>query len=120
MTAERRWPRFAAAAAGRPCTPSAVTAPPCRAARRPRQARRAAGPGECAGTHVRARRQPVPRGVGNTQKDADRFASLLADVESRLPGTLPDETWGYPATARTRPSAPSGRAWRSSRAWLAS
>jgi len=37
-----------------------------------------------------------PGGVGNTQKDATRFASLIDDVEQRLFGTLPDETWVYP------------------------
>ena len=34
-----------------------------------------------------------PGGVGNTQKDPERFASLIEDVEQRLFGTLPDETW---------------------------
>ena len=37
-----------------------------------------------------------PGGVGNTQKDAARFASLIDDVEQRLFGTLPDEAWVYP------------------------
>ncbi len=37
-----------------------------------------------------------PGGVGNTQKDPVRFASLIDDVEERLFGTLPDETWVYP------------------------
>ena len=35
-------------------------------------------------------------GVGNTQKDPQRLASLIDDVEQRLFGTLPDETWVYP------------------------
>ena len=37
-----------------------------------------------------------PGGVGNTQQDADRFASLIDDVETRVFGTLPDDTWVYP------------------------
>ena len=37
-----------------------------------------------------------PGGVGTTQKDAVRFASLIDDVEARLFGTLPDDTWVYP------------------------
>ena len=37
-----------------------------------------------------------PGGVGNTQKDAARFASLIDDVEQRLFDVLPDETWVYP------------------------
>ncbi|MGW4159027.1 MBL fold metallo-hydrolase [Streptomyces sp. NPDC004788] len=37
-----------------------------------------------------------PGGVGNTQKDPERFASLLHDVETKLFDALPDETWVYP------------------------
>jgi glyoxylase-like metal-dependent hydrolase (beta-lactamase superfamily II) len=37
-----------------------------------------------------------PGGVGNTQKDAARFASLHADVAAKLFGRLPDATWVYP------------------------
>jgi glyoxylase-like metal-dependent hydrolase (beta-lactamase superfamily II) len=37
-----------------------------------------------------------PGGVGNTQKDAARFASLLDGVESKVFGRLPDETWVFP------------------------
>jgi glyoxylase-like metal-dependent hydrolase (beta-lactamase superfamily II) len=37
-----------------------------------------------------------PGGVGNTEKDAARFASLYADVSEKLFGRLPDETWVYP------------------------
>jgi glyoxylase-like metal-dependent hydrolase (beta-lactamase superfamily II) len=37
-----------------------------------------------------------PGGVGNTQKDPERFASLLGDVSTKLFGRLPDETWVYP------------------------
>ena len=37
-----------------------------------------------------------PGGVGNTQKDPERFASLIDDVEQRLFAVLPDQTWVYP------------------------
>ncbi len=37
-----------------------------------------------------------PGGVGNTQKDPARFASLLDDVSEKLFGRLPDATWVYP------------------------
>ncbi|MFI5735731.1 MBL fold metallo-hydrolase [Kribbella sp. NPDC051587] len=37
-----------------------------------------------------------PGGVGNTEKDPKRFESLLNDVDTKLFGTLPDETWVYP------------------------
>ena len=53
------------------------------------------GPGD-AGTHVFTGDSLFPGGVGNTQKDASRFASLIDDVEQRLFGALPDETWVYP------------------------
>jgi glyoxylase-like metal-dependent hydrolase (beta-lactamase superfamily II) len=40
---------------------------------------------------------PVFRGgVGNTDRDAARFCSLIDDVEARLFGTLPDEAWVCP------------------------
>ncbi|MEH6378211.1 MBL fold metallo-hydrolase [Streptomyces sp. KLMMK] len=37
-----------------------------------------------------------PGGVGNTHDDPKAFASLLHDVETKLFGQLPDETWVYP------------------------
>ncbi|WP_171167733.1 MBL fold metallo-hydrolase [Streptomyces sp. I05A-00742] len=37
-----------------------------------------------------------PGGVGNTHNDPKAFASLLGDVETKLFGRLPDETWVYP------------------------
>ncbi len=37
-----------------------------------------------------------PGGVGNTRGDAAAFTSLLDDVETKLFGRLPDETWFYP------------------------
>jgi glyoxylase-like metal-dependent hydrolase (beta-lactamase superfamily II) len=49
-----------------------------------------------AGTHVFTGDSLFPGGVGNTDKDAVRFTSLIDDVEARLFGTLPDETWVYP------------------------
>jgi glyoxylase-like metal-dependent hydrolase (beta-lactamase superfamily II) len=37
-----------------------------------------------------------PGGVGNTESDPERFASLIGDVERKLFDRLPDETWFYP------------------------
>jgi glyoxylase-like metal-dependent hydrolase (beta-lactamase superfamily II) len=37
-----------------------------------------------------------PGGVGNTQKDPARFASLMNDVEGRVFGYLPDDTVVHP------------------------
>jgi len=37
-----------------------------------------------------------PGGVGNTQGDADRFATLIDDVETKIFGRLPDDTWFHP------------------------
>ena len=37
-----------------------------------------------------------PGGVGNTFGDSDAFATLIDDVEAKLFGTLPDDTWFYP------------------------
>lgn len=37
-----------------------------------------------------------PGGVGNTQKDPDRFASLYEGVVGKIFDVLPDETWVYP------------------------
>ena len=37
-----------------------------------------------------------PGGVGNTWKDADRFAQLIEDVEAKVFNRLPDPTWVYP------------------------
>ena len=53
------------------------------------------GPGD-AGTHVFTGDSLFPGGVGNTQKDPARFASLIDDVEQRIFGVLPDDTWVYP------------------------
>ena len=37
-----------------------------------------------------------PGGVGNTQQDQQRFASLIQDVSQKVFGVLPDATWVYP------------------------
>ena len=37
-----------------------------------------------------------PGGVGNTDRDPARFEPLINDVEQKLFGRLPDETWFYP------------------------
>jgi len=37
-----------------------------------------------------------PGGVGNTFGDSDAFATLIDDVDAKLFGTLPDDTWFYP------------------------
>jgi glyoxylase-like metal-dependent hydrolase (beta-lactamase superfamily II) len=37
-----------------------------------------------------------PGGPGNTQQDPQRFTSLLDDLEDRVFGPLPDQTWVYP------------------------
>lgn len=37
-----------------------------------------------------------PGGVGNTFGDAAAFATLIDDVDAKLFGTLPDDTWFYP------------------------
>jgi glyoxylase-like metal-dependent hydrolase (beta-lactamase superfamily II) len=37
-----------------------------------------------------------PGGPGNTQGDVERFTSLMNDLEAKVFGTLPDETWVYP------------------------
>ena len=37
-----------------------------------------------------------PGGVGNTFGDSSAFATLVDDVEAKIFGRLPDETWFYP------------------------
>ena len=60
-----------------------------------------------------------PGGVGNTGQDAQRFRSLLDDVEQRVFGVYDDATWVYPGHGRDttlgaeRPALP---AWRE-RGW---
>lgn len=61
------------------------------------------------------RDSPFPGGVGNTEKDAARFASLIDDVETKL-FSLPDSTWFYPGhgadstIGAERPNLPEWRA----------
>ncbi len=37
-----------------------------------------------------------PGGPGNTQGDAGRFTTLMDDLEEKVFGSLPDDTWIYP------------------------
>ena len=37
-----------------------------------------------------------PGGPGNTNEDAERFGRLMDDLERKVFGPLPDETWVYP------------------------
>ena len=49
------------------------------------------------GTCVHHGEPPLfPGDVGNTQKDPERFATLLRDVSDKVFDRLPDETWIYP------------------------
>jgi len=59
-----------------------------------------------------------PGGVGNTQKDPERFASLYNGVVEKIFDVLPDETWAYPGHGRDTPGAerPHLAEWRA-RAW---
>ena len=57
-----------------------------------------------------------PGGPGNTNKDADRFGRLMDDLERKVFGPLPDQTWVYPGHGKDttlgaeRPSLPEWRA----------
>ena len=57
-----------------------------------------------------------PGGPGNTRGNAADFTSLLDDLEERVFGALPDETWVYPGHGKDttlgaeRPSLPEWRA----------
>jgi glyoxylase-like metal-dependent hydrolase (beta-lactamase superfamily II) len=46
--------------------------------------------------HVFSGDSLFPGGVGNTDKDPARFGLLIDDVETKIFGALPDETWVYP------------------------
>jgi glyoxylase-like metal-dependent hydrolase (beta-lactamase superfamily II) len=65
--------------------------------------------------HVFSGDSLFPGGIGNTEKDAARFASLIDDVERKLFGPLPDATWVYPGhgtdttLGAERPSLPEWR-----------
>ncbi|MER6007244.1 MBL fold metallo-hydrolase [Nonomuraea sp. NPDC051941] len=72
-----------------------------------------------AGHHLFTGDSLFPGGVGNTQKDPQRFTQLYNDVVERIFDRLPDETWVYPGhgkdttLATERPSLPE---WKS-RGW---
>ncbi|MGW4966449.1 MBL fold metallo-hydrolase [Nonomuraea sp. NPDC004186] len=72
-----------------------------------------------AGHHLFTGDSLFPGGVGNTQKDPQRFTQLYTDVVERIFDRLPDETWVYPGhgkdttLATERPSLPE---WKS-RGW---
>ena len=68
------------------------------------------------GGHLFSGDSLFPGGVGNTEKDSKRFASLMDDVETKLFGALPDSTWVYAGhgtdttLGAERPSLPEWRA----------
>lgn len=49
-----------------------------------------------AGDHLFTGDSLFPGGVGNTERDPQRFTQLLDDVQQRLFDRLGDETWVYP------------------------
>jgi glyoxylase-like metal-dependent hydrolase (beta-lactamase superfamily II) len=51
---------------------------------------------DAAGPHLFTGDSLFPGGPGNTQKDPERFTQLMNDLEERVFGELPDETWVYP------------------------
>ena len=57
-----------------------------------------------------------PGGVGNTEQDPKRFATLIDDVERKLFDPFPDSTWVYPGhgadttLGTERPAIPEWRA----------
>lgn len=51
-------------------------------------------------THIWTGDSLFPGGVGNVQKDPDRFTSLLSDVETRIFDIYDDDTWIYPGHGR--------------------
>ncbi|WP_034269432.1 MBL fold metallo-hydrolase [Actinospica robiniae] len=60
-----------------------------------------------------------PGGVGNTDKDPKRFASLYGDVVAKVFDRLPDETWVYPGHGKDTTlgdERPQLAAWKS-RGW---
>ncbi len=60
-----------------------------------------------------------PGGPGNTEKDPVRFTSLMDDLERKVFGVLPDETWVYPGHGKDTTLAaerPSLADWRE-RGW---
>ncbi|MEV0164654.1 MBL fold metallo-hydrolase [Nonomuraea fuscirosea] len=69
-----------------------------------------------AGHHLFTGDSLFPGGVGNTNKDPERFDQLFNDVVERIFDRLPDETWVYPGHGKDttlgaeRPSLPEWRA----------
>ncbi|MFI7611999.1 MBL fold metallo-hydrolase [Nonomuraea terrae] len=69
-----------------------------------------------AGLHLFTGDSLFPGGVGNTQKDAERFTQLYTDVVERIFDRLPDETWVYPGHGKDttlgaeRPALPEWKA----------
>jgi glyoxylase-like metal-dependent hydrolase (beta-lactamase superfamily II) len=47
-------------------------------------------------THIWTGDSLFPGGVGNVDKDPERFASLLGDVQTRIFDVYDDDTWVYP------------------------
>jgi glyoxylase-like metal-dependent hydrolase (beta-lactamase superfamily II) len=47
-------------------------------------------------THLWSGDSLFPGGVGNVEKDPERFASLLGDVQTRIFDVYDDDTWIYP------------------------
>ena len=47
-------------------------------------------------THIWSGDSLFPGGVGNVQRDPERFASLLGDVQARIFDAYDDDTWIYP------------------------
>jgi glyoxylase-like metal-dependent hydrolase (beta-lactamase superfamily II) len=71
---------------------------------------------ESGGPHLFTGDSLFPGGPGNTEGDAERFTSLMDDLERKIFGPLPDETWVYPGhgadttLGAERPSLPEWRA----------
>lgn len=80
----------------------------------------ARAPGAVPGrSHVFTGDSLFPGGVGNTQRDPDRFARLLGDVTERLFERYRDDTWVYPghgADTTLGAERPHLAAWRE-RGW---
>jgi glyoxylase-like metal-dependent hydrolase (beta-lactamase superfamily II) len=47
-------------------------------------------------THLWTGDSLFPGGVGNVEKDSERFGSLLSDVQTRIFDVYDDDTWVYP------------------------
>jgi glyoxylase-like metal-dependent hydrolase (beta-lactamase superfamily II) len=70
-------------------------------------------------THIWTGDSLFPGGVGNVQKDPERFALLLGDVQSRIFDVYDDDTWIYPghgADTTLRAERPHLQEWRE-RGW---